>query len=110
MRGSDLGLGSWDPTIDQFADYHALLVRAVEAPDFCATPADVPWLTLSETSGSVAAHDSGTITATLNPSGLANGSYAATLCITSNDPAHPRLAVPVRFDVGDRIFANGFDP
>ncbi len=110
MRGSDLGLGSWDPTIDQFADYHALLVRAVEAPDFCANPADVPWLTLSETSGNVAAHDSGTITATLDPTGLANGSYAATLCIASNDPAHPRLVVPVRFEVGDAIFANGFDP
>ncbi|HJU39401.1 MAG TPA: hypothetical protein VJ724_07480, partial [Tahibacter sp.] len=110
MRGSDLGLGSWDRTIEEFADYHALLVRAVEAPDYCATPADVPWLTLSETSGSVAAHDSGTITATLDPSGLANGTYAATLCIASNDPAHPRLVVPVRFEVGDRIFASGFDP
>jgi len=110
MRGSDLGLGSWDATIEEFADYHALLVRAVEAPDYCATPADVPWLTLSETSGTVAAHDSGTITATLDPSGLANGSYAATLCIASNDPAHPRLVVPVRFEVGERIFASGFEP
>lgn len=110
MRGSDLGLGSWDPTIDEFADYHALLVRAVEAPDYCATPADVPWLTLSDTSGNVAAHDSGTITVMLDPSGLANGTYTATLCIASNDPAHPRLVVPVRFEVGDRIFASGFDP
>ena len=110
MRGSDLGLGSWDRTIEEFPDYHALLVRAVEAPDYCATPADIPWLTLSDTSGSVAAHDSGTITATLDPSGLASGSYTATLCIASNDPAHPRLVVPVRFEVGDRIFASGFDP
>jgi hypothetical protein len=46
---------------------------------------------------------------TLNPAGLAAGTYAATLCIASNDPAHPRLIVPVRFDVLDRIFANGFD-
>ena len=110
MRGSDLGLGSWDRTIEEFADYHALLVRAVEAPDYCANPADVPWLTLSETSGNVAAHDSHTITLTLDPSGLADQTYAATLCIASNDPAHPRLVVPVRFDVGDRIFASGFDP
>jgi len=109
-RGSDLGLDSWDPTIDEFADYHALLVRAVEAPDVCAMPADVAWLTLSETAGSVDAHASSSITATLDPSGLANGSYTATLCIASNDPAHPRLAVPVRFEVGDRVFANGFDP
>lgn len=110
MRGSDLGLGSWDRTIDEFGDYHALLVRAVEAPDYCATPADVPWLTLSETSGDVEAHDSSTITATFDPSGLASGGYAATLCIASNDPAHPRVVVPVRFDVGDRLFASGFDP
>lgn len=110
MRGSDLGLGSWDPTIDEFADYHALLVRAIEEPDYCATPADVPWLTLSDTSGNVAAHDSGTIMVTLDPSGLANNTYTATLCIASNDPAHPRLVVPVRFEVGDRIFASGFDP
>jgi hypothetical protein len=110
MRGSDLGLGSWDRTIEEFADYHALLVRAVEAPDYCATPADIPWLTLSDTSGSVTAHDAGTITATLDPTGLASGSYAATLCIASNDPAHPRLVVPVRLEVSDRIFASGFDP
>jgi hypothetical protein len=110
MRGSDLGLGSWDATIDEFPDYHALLVRAVEAPDYCATPADVPWLTLSETSGDVTAHDSNTITLTLDPSGLANQTYAATLCIASNDPAHPRLVVPIHFEVGERIFASGFDP
>lgn len=110
MRGSDLGLGSWDLTIDEFADYHALLVRAVEAPDYCATPADVPWLTLSDTSGNVAAHDSGTITVTLDPSELANGAYTATLCVASNDPSHPHVVVPIRFEVGDRIFASSFDP
>jgi hypothetical protein len=109
MRGSDAGLGSWDRTIEEFADYHALLVRAVEAPDYCATPSDVPWLALSETAGTVAAHESGTVSVTLNPAGLAAGTYAATLCIASNDPAHPRFVVPVRFDVLDRIFANGFD-
>jgi hypothetical protein len=110
MRGSDLGLGSWDPTIDEFGDYHALLVRAVEAPDYCSSPADVPWLTPSETSGTVAAHESGSISVTLNPDGLVEGTYAATLCIASNDPTHPHLVVPVRFDVVDGIFANGFDP
>jgi hypothetical protein len=110
MRGSDLGLGSWDPTIDEFQDYHALLVRAVEAPDYCATPSDVPWLTLSETSGSVAAHEAESVSVTMNPKSLAPGTYAATLCIASNDPAHPRVAIPVRFDVTDTIFASSFDP
>jgi hypothetical protein len=46
----------------------------------------------------------------MHPESLAAGTYAATLCIASNDPAHPRVVVPVRFDVIDTIFASGFDP
>jgi hypothetical protein len=109
MRGNPGAPGGWDPIVDQFNDYHALLVRAVEQPDACATPSDVPWLSLSETSGSVDGHAQSTVTATLDPSQLAAGHYDATLCIASNDPAHPRLSVPVSFDVGDRLFADGFD-
>ena len=33
----------------------------------------------------------------------------AALCIGSNDPRHPRTVVPVRFDVGDVLFNDGFD-
>jgi len=69
----------------------------------------VPWLSLDTTAGSVGAHAQATITATLDPSQLAAGHYAATLCIGSNDPSHPRLVVPVSFDVGDRLFDDGFD-
>ncbi|HEY6941070.1 hypothetical protein [Dokdonella sp.] len=109
MRGNPGALGSWDPIIDQFNDYHALLVRAVEQPDACAAPSDVPWLSLDASSGSVDAHAQATLTATLDPSQLAAGHYAANLCIASNDPAHPRLVVPVSFDLGDRLFDDGFD-
>jgi hypothetical protein len=44
-------------------------------------------------------------------SGLAAGDYAATLCIDSNDPTTPQLAVPVGLMVTrpDRVFSDGFD-
>lgn len=109
MRGNPGALGSWDPIVDRFHDYHALLVRAVEQLDACATPSDVPWLSLDTTSGSIDANAQATVTATLDPSQLAAGHYEAALCIGSNDPAHPRLVVPVSFDVSDSVFADGFD-
>jgi hypothetical protein len=109
MRGNPGALGGWDPIVDQFNDYHALLVRAVAQPDACAAPSDVPWLSLAATAGSVDAHAQSTVVATFDPSQLVAGHYDATLCIGSNDPNHPRLVVPVSFDVGDRLFDDGFD-
>jgi hypothetical protein len=109
MRGNPGAPGGWDPIVDQFPDYHALLVRAVEAPDACALPSDVPWLSLSAMSGDVGAHDAASISVTLDPSVLAAGHYEAALCIGSNDPQHPRTVVPVRFDIGDALFTDGFD-
>ena len=58
----------------------------------------------------VDAHASATITATFDPSQLGVGDHAATLCVDSNDPARPHLAIPVRFHVDDVLFADGFDP
>ena len=69
MVGNPGALDAWEPIVDQFPDYHAMLVRAVEAPDACAIPSDVPWLSLSATSGEVAAHEAASITATLDPAG-----------------------------------------
>ena len=86
-----------------------LLVRPVLERDDCADSADVPWLSLSVGGGVVSPQSQQTITATLDPSGLAPGSYNATLCVASSDPRNRRLPVRVTFNVGDRIFASGFD-
>lgn len=110
MRGSPESPGGWDPTIDQFPDYHSLLVRATLQPDHCASSEDQPWLTLSVNGGVVGPHDAATITATIDPTGLAEGDHPATLCFASNDPAHPRIVVPVLVHIGDAIFADGFEP
>ena len=86
------------------ADFHRRKKKDVRA-----LPSDVPWLSLSAVSGDVDAHDAASISVTLDPSVLAAGHYEAALCIGSNDPQHPRTVVPVRFDIGDALFTDGFD-
>ncbi|HEX6833568.1 MAG TPA: hypothetical protein VF132_08540, partial [Rudaea sp.] len=103
---------SWSQLIDPdvgFPDFHSLLVRPVFEPDYCASPADIPWLSVDKTSGHVDAQSQAALTLTFDPTGLSNGEHDATLCIDSNDPSHPHQVVPVRFVVGDRVFSDGFD-
>ncbi len=94
------GSGDWSPIGASFGSYRALLVRAVVEPDYCASPSDVPWLSLDLAGGVVDAHASEVLTATMDPSQLGDGYYAATLCLASDDPNHPRVTVPVGFTVG----------
>lgn len=80
----------------------------------CATPSTVAWLTLAPTSGSVAAHggtpsevDVGIDATTLTP-----GDYSTFLCVHSNDPATPVVALPLTVTVDplpDLIFKSGFE-
>lgn len=72
-------------------------LASVEAP--CDNPADVPWLSLDQTSGTTAAGATTPVTVTLDSTGLAIGSYAANLCVASNDPVTPLVVVPVTMDV-----------
>lgn len=87
-----------------------LAIAATGTP--CANLADVPWLSAEPSSGAITDYGvTRTVTLTFNNAGtLAAGTYTANLCVNSNDPLHPHVAVPVTLTVGaDRIFANGFD-
>jgi len=79
----------------------------------CANPADVPWLSVSPANGTTAANGSTPVTVTFYATGLADGTYSATLCVQSNDLSRVVVPVPVQFSVSggdaDRIFADGFD-
>lgn len=80
----------------------------------CAFPGEIAWLRSDVDSGSAAPGQSSPVNLTLDASGLAVGSYAANVCISSNDPARSLLSVPLSFTVtpaaaGDAIFRNGFD-
>ncbi|MGA9422661.1 MAG: DUF4394 domain-containing protein, partial [Rhodanobacteraceae bacterium] len=77
----------------------------------CGTPADVPWLSESPTSGTTAPGSSDDVTVTFDATGLTAGVYDANLCVHSDDPNNATVTVPVEFTVGgnDIIFQNGFE-
>ena len=56
---------------------------------------DLPWLSESPGSGTVAPGASQAITVTVDTTGLQPGVYRARILIVSNDPRNPRLQVPV---------------
>ena len=65
----------------------------------CDAPANIPWITVSGSSGTVAAGDSDTVDVTFDSSGLADGNYSANLCVASNDADNPTVAVPLALAV-----------
>jgi hypothetical protein len=98
-------------------DHRQLFALAIaKAGGDCTQPLDASWLSLETSSGTAqpgAAY--GLYNVAFDATTLAAGTYTATICVFSNDPAyrtHPAM-VPVHFNVapaaGDAIFANGFD-
>ncbi len=93
--------------------------RTNAPPSACSSPSDIPWVSVSPSSGTTAPGDSSDVTVTFDSTGLADGTYGGTLCITSNDPAVPLVEVPVSLQVmpaapfcdggADEIFCDGFD-
>ena len=65
----------------------------------CTAPSDVPWLSASPASGSLAGGESEDSTITVDASALAAGSYSAHVCVASNDPVNPLIDVPVSVTV-----------
>jgi len=88
------------------------LIRATGAVGGCSAPAEIPWLSETPANGSVAGGASQDVTVTADTTGLDPGSYSATLCVTTNDPANSLVQIPVSLTVlapGDRVFASGFE-
>ncbi|MEP7041546.1 MAG: hypothetical protein ABI843_00700 [Dokdonella sp.] len=66
----------------------------------CAAPGDVPWLSLSPGSGTIAAGGAAQdVTVSLDASGLSDGLHQATICVFSDDPHHRTIPVQVSFAV-----------
>jgi hypothetical protein len=78
-------------------DQHYALAIASGVP--CVPPAEVPWLSLDPASGSVPPRDSDDVTVHMDASDLTPGTYHADVCVGSNDPVHPLVAVPVALTV-----------
>lgn len=70
------------------------------APTDCASAQAVAWLGVTPAAGSLAqGAASVSVTATVDASTLAAGTYSAFVCVRSNDPAQPVIAVPVDVSV-----------
>jgi len=100
-------------TIDT-ATGHATLVGGISAdPDgaqisafaiavaggACATPEDVPWLSVAPASGTTTPGNTTEVTVGFDASALTTGVYTANLCIGSNDPDQRNQSVPVSLTV-----------
>jgi hypothetical protein len=67
----------------------------------CDAPSEVAWLSVSATSGTVNAGGSTQVRVRLDATGQSPGRLTAVLCVDSNDPAKPRIAVTVTLVVLD---------
>lgn len=63
------------------------------------TAADLPWLTLSHTSGTTLRGESSEIEVTFNSSGYPAGEYTGQLCLDSNDPTLTTNTLPLTMTV-----------
>ena len=70
-----------------------------EAAATCASPADVPWLSVSAASGLVNGGSAQDVTIGVDAASLAAGVYSAHVCLTTNDSTHALVDVPVNLTV-----------
>lgn len=92
----------------------ALDYSAAFAASDCAAPGGVSWLSSTPASGQLAAGASSALWIAVNASALPAGEHSALLCVSTNDPDHAVLAVPVTATVtpsaaGDGLFCSGFE-
>lgn len=69
-----------------------------EAADSSCTPASLPWVSVDPSAGSTAPVGTSLVEVTFDSSGLAAGVYTGALCLASNDPDEPQLAVELTLD------------
>ena len=72
---------------------------ALAAVEAALQQLDVPWLSVAAPEGSLAPGESRTLTVTFAATGLAAGTYSATLRIMHNDPLQGEAMVPVTLEV-----------
>jgi hypothetical protein len=98
-------------TIDSLNYPGNWLVRGVGTTDAaCSSASDIPWLSVTPTSGTIFPAGSDNVTVTFDSAGLSEGSYSGHLCLTCNDPLEPLVAVPVSLTVNlPLIFVDGFE-
>jgi len=111
-------------TYTDFFNDANLMIRATATGGGSGAPCSGPiagWLTAAPTGTTVNGGESAIVAVTVDAAagGLGEGRHDAELCITTNDPSHLLIVVPVSVTVGnsppppcssgDEIFCDGFD-
>ncbi len=88
----------WETVESAYPNYRALMIRLI-APQACDLIDEIPWLSASPESGTVAIGDSSEVALMFDSTGLAEGVYEAELCLFSNDLDQPFSVLPVTLTV-----------
>jgi hypothetical protein len=96
-------------SVDLFANgatvmYYDDMSLTVGVPDICQVPGDIAWLSVDPATGVTARNDESLVTVTFDSTGMSNGTYASNICVASNDPVTPLVAVPVTLTVYGNTF------
>jgi subtilisin family serine protease len=92
---------SWGPALDN--DFPQGLPFKVFGTTVCDNLADIPWLSVSPSSGETLTGATDQVEVSLDAAGLDAGNYSAYLCVFSNDVQNPQVAVPVEITVLDPV-------
>lgn len=68
-------------------------------PGVCDIPSDIPWLSVTPITGTIAGGASTNASVIFDATGLSAGVYTGTLCLNSNDPLTPLVTVPLTLTV-----------
>ncbi len=78
-------------------DQHYALAIASGAS--CVPPTEIPWISLDPASGNIPPGNNDEVAMHMDASDLTAGTYHANVCVGSNDPVRPMVAVPVTLTV-----------
>jgi subtilisin family serine protease len=65
----------------------------------CAVVGDIPWVSVSPTSGLTAAGEDSEVAVAFDSAGLSEGMYEGSLCVASNDASTPMVVVPLTLTI-----------
>ena len=79
-------------------------ISEARLPDLmsCQTPAEIGWVSVTPSSGSVARGEADEVEVRFDSRGVAPGTHTAQLCVSSDDPATPYVPVEVSLTVTDQ--------
>lgn len=102
LRATSCGINTITDLANFDPDGHLVLnVVGTEADFACADPADIPWLSVSPTSGTVTPGGTQDITLTFDTNGLINQTtFTGVVCLNGVDSDEPLITIPVTLNVG----------